>query len=577
MPLSDLQDFLETAFPAPAGTKTLVPSPGAKVFDLPFRTANGYFVQVNQSGSKPFPAQVLQWVEDAFNACGYDVARLWAIKPLHTRDIDNSGEPSEMRFIIRGADSSTIPNFPNDYVSVDNFGTVAFSQVTFNIWDGLVTAPSPFGGRRFFMETILHAIGHVVGSYLAAGFDPFKRERLCYALAKERIIDEYGRGENDFGPAYAWQMWDDTWNGSPVHSPWDQLPQERFAEAFKDTWGLPSAHIFVNRTKAKYINRQAVIEEAQVFLPINGVDLPPHPAYSAFQGFQMSQVAIPPHSIQDSCSNVGDALQFPCWDPGSGDLKHCVGCDDSASIIKGDTGCSTSYLFPSSEGNFDVRWNVVLKIPRIGFAKDALIAYGGPRCSNALLTRAYTCPGIPGIGARNIGAAVSDKKWDGVITDGPNLQIRVQRGPTLDIEGLPGNFVDIWQWGFTDFTLDLRAHTTPSQFFTGVGYGTLSIIVNGWATMGENDLIPSRSFEFMADPTYVAIGYKYILGNETRIYAPSDGITFNPYSELNLDGVLQGAARAPDSLGVEAVVADLDTSTTGGRDFSPDTLTIEGG
>jgi len=67
------------------------------------------------------------------------------------------------------------------------------------------------------------------------------------------------------------------------------------------------------------------------------------------------------------------------------------------------------------------------------------------------------------------------------------------------------------------------------------------------------------------------------LGNETRIYAPSDGITFNPYSELNLDGVLQGAARAPDSLGVEALVADLDTSTTGGRDFSPDTLTIEGG
>lgn len=543
MALEDILIAPETAFPGAGIVGQNTPSPGPRIFGSPFRTANGYLCEV-QFG---WPAQVLRWTEDAFNACGFDVARLWAVPPLFLSTSGagkvTSGEVGpEPKFYINFVASSALPDFPNDYINVDHSQLVQFGTIVFNIWDGLPGNALPFGGRRFFMETILHGIGHVVGSYLAAGQDLFKRHRMCLALAADRI-----RGDNAFGRGAAWRMWNNDFGAA-----WALRPQERFAEAFKDIWGLPSAHTFTNRTRAPFISIQAIIDEAQVFLPINGIDArTPGSSYS--RGFQMSQLRLSPNSIQAGCNN----LDFPCFDPKTGGgPANCVGCNPAANPNI-DGFCGHSFSYPLTDRNYDVTWSMIVIVPKIGFCRNTFIQYGPPAALGGALPRRYMCPGIPFVGAEYEEIGYFPNDVVPVHVEGTRLTINLARGTGMDVEGMPDVNKIIYAFGVVNQAATFVCHVEPNFVWDLNNNSKLRIEVNGWAAMDESMFAnPGESFDFLGDPYYVNLGWRHIPGRECRMIAPSTGRTFNPYGQMNLDGFAQGGARAPKAVGQEAAVVE---------------------
>lgn len=581
MGLADIRDFDEQQFPG--GGKLQIPSVGPRDVGQPFRTENGYLVSVefpvgSTDPAHAFPPQVVRWVEDAFRAVGFDVARLWCIMALWLDDLSNSGEVGEPRFVIRPRAAADIPHFGQDFAYVDPVAIRTGMQTgsyEIHVWDGLAAATPPYGGRRFFMETIHHALGHIVALMLAVGDDPFKRKRICEALCMDRVRSEYSGGST-WGYGFAWQMWDDTWHGAALHTRWDLLPQERFAEAFKDIWCDPQTHTFVNRTRAPRINVQGVIDEGQVYLPINGLDLPPHPGGGfGWRGFSMSARFIDPHSIQVGCASPGQAIVHPCFDPENGDgPAFCVGCHPLANAIRDGT-CGTSYTIPLSEGNMDITWSMRLKIPRIGFCRTSRVTYGQPLAFPDIPTRAYDCPGSPGVGADFIGVGFGPDRDPRVIVDGTFLDIQVTRGPLVAVDGMAGPSRHLYAWGTTKLDATFDCHVEPGRTFAGVGVNLFRVEVTGQSALNQAMIREADSFNFMADPFYVAQGYHHFPGLECRHRAPTVGVTYQPYGQLNLDGVDRGSARVPISAGKEGPSVDLDYKGFATVGSGP-SLTLEG-
>lgn len=576
MPLEDILGHYDVLDPAggPIRIENL-PTPGPRAPFNGFRTANGYLVEV-QSG---WPAVVLNWVEDAFNACGYDIARLWCIYPLYAKPgsaaigLTTMGEPTELRFVINHVQSSALPDFPNDYVAVDTTSLLSFGKININIWEGLPSAPLPYGGRVFFMETILHAIGHVVGTWLAAGDDLFKRFNLCVALAWDRIANEYG-GMDKFGYGFAWRLWADDGHppaGNGGRSPWALRPQERFAEAFKDTWGLPSARRFTNRTRAPAILLRAVLDEAQVFLPINYVDVAaPNAPNFGWLGFRMEQVLIALHAFTADC--IGNTRV--CYEPEAGGAVTCVPC------MSGDPNqigfCGRSFSYPLSEENYAVEWSMRGLIPRIGFCRNAIVSMGQPKATNRTRPRGYTCPGTPGVGADYLKPFFAEEDLStGTFVDGTKLVVTIRPGGGVQIDGVDAGGKTMYAIGTISAAVVLNCHVEPYLTGTLTEPSDFRVEVKGWAAMNETDLRLPDSFDFLADPFFVGLGYHHIPGHEARLYAPSTGRTFNAYGQLNLDGVDRGAARVPIAAGNEAAVEALTTGI--GRGAQNGSLTIEGG
>lgn len=570
MGLEDIAGFIDSRFP-PAGGPLQIPSTNPRVFGQPFRTENGFLVTVEnpESGSsaQAFPPQVIRWVEDAFRAVGFDIARLWCLASLWLGDVDNSGEVKEPNFIIRPITAAEIPHFGEDFAYVNREAHhslgLQFERYDLHIWDGLAAAVPPYGGRRFFMETVHHALGHLVGSMLAVGDDPFKRKRICEALCEDRIRAEY-RGGETWGYGFAWQMWDDTWQGAARNTRWALLPQERFAEAFKDIWCDPATHTFVNRTRAPRIDAQAVIDEGQVFLPVNGVDLPPHPGGGfGWRGFSMSARFVTPKSLQAGCFDTGPGINHVCFDPMTGEGPfRCVGCHPDANPNL-DGFCGSSFSYPLSPDNMDITWSMRIKIPRIGFCRTSRVTYGQPLAFPDIRTRAFHCPGVPGVGADYIGASFGPDKpqnnrIDAQVVDGTYLNFTVVRGSLVKVDGMPGDTRQLYAWGTTNLSATFDCHVEPGTTFAGIGADTFRVEVTGWSALNQAMIREPDSFNFMADPFYVAQGYHHFPGLECRHRAPSLGLTFQPYRQLNLDGVSQGGARAPVSAGKEGPAVNLD-------------------
>lgn len=556
------------------------PTPGGRDWGLTYHSANGFCFSVEEiSAGARWTPQALQWIELALDACTFDVERLWAINALWDGDVFGSGAGREMRFRFFPIKSEDIPNFPKDFAVVVATNAVSLGFADIFIWEGLMANRPPYGGRLFFQETVIHALGHFVGEFLAAGNDIFKRGRLVAALMAD-LIRPF-----EFGLGVAWQTWGSGGAGLPG-TPWQQQPIERYAEAFKDIFMVPTQRRFVNRTKAPFIDAEAVHAETHGYLPINGVDLPPHPGQDSFFGYTLRQRAVPARSLVAGCADRADGgLQFVCYDPKTGVQQGCPPCGpDPYDPAHPENLCSQFWLYPQSDLAI-MRWGIRTRIPNLRFCDPTHLLVGAPRSQDTIPPRTYRCPGLPGVDSLILApglGAITD--W----SDGSNIQLRISIGDGLDgrpvirnrqglaygdgDEGAGGSFTSIDAHGISDFTADM--YLRPNAAASGPQVMDVVVVMDGYIEPFAES--PADGFEFMANPVNVENGYTYPPGFDTYMYAPSAGGDVTVYGVLNLDGIDQGAASAPAAAGNEAVSADIGYRTTDLSEIGPPSLTVGG-
>lgn len=566
------------------------PTPGARSFDSPnpYHTANGFLFSVqrrNFETGAEFPGQALAWIEAALNACSFDVERLWAVNALWEYDVFGSGSQHEIALHFIPAHKEDIPNFPNDFVHVSPGQAIGAGFVDIYIWEGLAAAPPPFGGRLFFQETVIHALGHIVGGLLAVGDDLYKRRRVADALMWDVIRGRAGRYGEGWGTGAAWQLWDQLANDPD----WRMRPYERYAEAFKDIYMDPKQRRFVNRTRTPFIDVAAIRNETHGFLPINYIDLPPHPGQYYFQGFQFSAIETPAKSMSSGCVNRADGgLGFVCYDPDTDKLRQCVPCDPGVPYDPRDPKlCSQFWSFPQTP-KVKVQWAVNMRVPKMKFCEGARIYFGAAPQLAGFTYRGveeYQCPGPrkkrPGgigrlnewsdgayvevvwsIGEKLTGTAVWRDRFNRLIRD-PETQATVE-----------GHNGQVQVHGITDFHVDVTlgidyssgGPSSTSFFASMFGY------FDNW--FGSN----AEMFNFAASQPNIDAGYAYAPGVNSWFYAPSEGGLTDPYSLLNLEGVDRGTAKIPTAVGSESAVQDLTTRlmTDTPQTFSGSSLTIGG-
>jgi hypothetical protein len=159
------------------------------------------------------------WIQSALDLCSY---------PLKDVDIDVT--------FVKVAEPSTPGH--QDTMGTTETGTVA----TIEIRDGLDDPTHPMNAglpnptqdtRFFFMETVIHEMGHVVSFHFID--NDTKRGVAAAAFTK---TGETGEGLKTGTLA--------DWN--PLDSAWEDRIQEAVAEVFKDTYLADSFRIYENRT-----------------------------------------------------------------------------------------------------------------------------------------------------------------------------------------------------------------------------------------------------------------------------------------------------------------------------------------
>lgn len=512
-------------------------------------TRNGF--RLNFVGGLTAIAQ--RWVIEAFESCTFAAERLDAA-PVFL-DGESTGGGTAFFIDIGAVTAAQIPNFGKDFVSASP--GLNYSSGIINLWDGLAVAAPPFGGRRFFKETVLHGLGHIVGETLGYSRDAWKRYECLKATYTDVIRAAFGTG-------LAWRFYEDDFIAA---LPWDLNPKERFAEVFKDTFGLPSARRFLNRAvrRPSRLGNRAIWRECMVNLPINYIDFIPHTSTHPITGAHMQRSAVAPFSLGGNCS-IGT---YPCADPcgvnpcntccfpcGGGGLDPDCPPDCDANYQTGPF-CADGFAYPCEAMDYIV-WGIRGAVPWLPFCRRVSIsmapveAEDGDNVSYLCGTRAqpiyipewFHTKGTDALKTVSYGAGF----YDGPLNEHDPF---VHSGSQMGHEAV--------------LDVDIDAHADTGFSITAAGR------VQGWVIPVLHEMTA------YADPAYRAAGGKAFIQGAYALRAPSVGSFVDPYADLSLDAMENGARRTGLTAGAEGVVADLiNSDAVAGATWEPD-LRVEGG
>lgn len=536
-------------------------------------TKNGFTYSIGDIAGHVSPLGA-KWIVEALELCSFDPQRLGAgYATWFSYDYGRYGGTLSHRLTFREVPKEQIPNFGQDFCTVQM--SPSFATYFILIWDGLATAPPPFGGHRFYMETVLHGLGHVVGELLGWAKDATKRFNVARHLCTD-VLARMGYPPGKYGLGATWKFFEESMVLGELS--WQDKPTERFAEAFKDIFGHPTARRFINRCGAKLTKGAAerIYSESMNYLPVNWLNFTPHPGVYSNTGITMETYFIEPQHYQTYCWTNDRTCYDYCTqvyaDSDAPIPVVCWPCDPSVSYgdVLAGTGseCGNVISFPCyPTTNF--RLGVETAIPKLPFCRHVTLTaspYVSWRTDESPWT--YNCQGPP-------------KK--GYATD--NLTVQV-RGTAFSGMGIYGDAI----WNHETGAFPDKNDQTVKYHSPGSSALNLSLDVDiddptkrsnvSWIVNGNIDDFAPKFFDDMteyATEDLQSIGYRYY-APYVRFLAPSDGAFVDPYSDLKVESVDAGTALAAAAAGRSGVIPDIDYRPGEVPSVMwPSNLTVEGG
>jgi hypothetical protein len=144
-------------------------------------------------GVNVMPAIQRQWCFEAIDTCAFDWMRLAAAVGVNTHDstLGQAGvTPANIRIVCEVVPKGSISRFDQGEYGYGVWGDPRLPENHVYIWDGLGANPPPFGGRMFFKETVIHALGDIATVALAPQKDPWKMAELGMAMGLGTVTTE---------------------------------------------------------------------------------------------------------------------------------------------------------------------------------------------------------------------------------------------------------------------------------------------------------------------------------------------------------------------------------------------------
>lgn len=502
-------------------------------------TTNGFnvnFFPPVAEGQRPLTARAQQWAVEALEACTFDPARLDS-----STAIEELGPDSGWTFLhsinVYGIVPEGIPDFGQDFATIEGpAGGVGgqFFAMNIFVWFELDSAGAPFGGRRFFKETILHALGHHVGERLGYSTDAWKRLQCTLALTDHL----------DPGTAVAWGDWEDDYNNS---LPWAERPKERFAETFKDIFGNRTARRFSDRTGWRTTQAEVIFDECTSYLPIRGLNYAD--VQSTPLGALMREDPLPAGSLGGTC--YGGA--FLCQDPCSGALYPCAPC------IAGGTGvCASSFSYPCAGDITNLRWGIGVVVPKCRLCKEVTISVDPYIAVEGGFVGGSCGVTPPELIATLSGSAFEvDRRWGGAFEGGPRNDIIGQSASAY------GGQLHSRQQARPYLTVNLRLPPEETgellpreQAPRSINRSNVALYMDGFV----QSPVPAQQNN-MADEKPVGATGRYFIHGAYRMLCPSEGTFTDPYTQFHVEAIDAGARATARTSGLESSAPDLQART----------------